>query len=83
MRRRRLPRYGTTPRELTAARVHIARTSGKPDTYWSRIWRVHVQTVREARAGVTWKDHETPPDTKPRAKSGNWGDLTTDSGAQS
>lgn len=60
---------------LNAKRVELIRTSGKPDTYWARIWRVHVQTIRDARKGITWRDHPTPPDTKPRARMGNWGNL--------
>jgi len=59
---------------LNPKRVELIRTSNKPDTYWSRIWRVHVQTIRRARTGETYKDHPTPPDTAPRAKRGNWGD---------
>jgi hypothetical protein len=79
MKRRRLPRYGTTPGELTAPRVHIIRLSGKPDSYWGRLWRVTTQAVRSARIGKTWRDHPTPPDTRPRAHRGNWGDLATNS----
>jgi hypothetical protein len=62
---------------LTALRVHMIRTSGLPDRHFARIWRKHPQTIRNARIGVTWRDHSTPPDTKPRgqAKQGNWGDL--------
>jgi hypothetical protein len=60
---------------LNHHRVHLIRTSGKSDAHWSRIWRVHVHTVRRARIGETWVDHETPPDTRPRAHTGNWGDL--------
>lgn len=60
---------------LNHRRVEIIRTFGKPDAYWSRIWRVCVQTVRDARVGNTWRDVPTPPDTKPRARTGNWGGL--------
>jgi hypothetical protein len=60
---------------LTFRRVHILRTVPEPDTVYARRWRVAVKTVRAARVGDTWADHPTPPDKKPRAKRGNWGDL--------
>jgi hypothetical protein len=71
------PYFGDSLRgmSLNDRRVHIIRVSGQPDAYWARIWRVHVQTIRMARTGKTWAAHETPPDTKPRAHRGNWGDL--------
>lgn len=59
---------------LNEQRVHLIRTSGKPDTYWARIWRVTTRTINEARRGLTWAQHPTPPDTKPRGKRGNWGE---------
>jgi hypothetical protein len=60
---------------LTAYRVHLIRTSGKPDTHWARIWRLHVQTIRAARRGESWSHVQTPPDIKPRSNQGNWGEL--------
>jgi hypothetical protein len=60
---------------LNAKRVELIRTSGKPDAYWARIWRVQAATIREARTGKTWRDHPAPPDTAPRAHRGSWGDL--------
>lgn len=62
---------------LNARRVELIRTSRKPDAYWSRIWRVCVQTIRDARVGNTWRDHPTPVDDAPRVRTGNWGDLTS------
>jgi hypothetical protein len=61
---------------LTFQRVHIIRSVPLPDPVYARRWRVSVKTIRHARTGKTWADHPTPPDTKPRAKRGNWGDLT-------
>jgi hypothetical protein len=71
------PYFGDSLRDmpLNERRVHIIRTSGQPDAYWARIWRVDIKTVRNARIGESWREHETPPDTKPRAHRGNWGDL--------
>jgi hypothetical protein len=60
---------------LTFQRVHIIRTVPEPDPVYARRWRVGVNAIRDARRGKTWADHPTPPDTKPRAKRGNWGDL--------
>lgn len=59
--------------ELNPTRVHLIRTSGKTDAHWARIWRVTTRTVNEARRGLTWANHPTPPDTKPRVR-GNWGE---------
>jgi hypothetical protein len=71
------PCFGDSLRDmpLNERRVHIIRTSGQPDAYWARIWRVDIKTVRNARIGESWRDHETPPDTKPRAHRGDWGNV--------
>jgi hypothetical protein len=61
---------------LTHARVHTLRTANLPDRHFERLWQIHARIIRRARIGLTWKDHPTPPDTKPRTKKGNWGDLT-------
>jgi hypothetical protein len=58
---------------LNAKRVELIRTSGLTDTHWARIWRVHTRTINEARRGLTWADHPTPPDTKSRVKRTDWG----------
>lgn len=55
---------------LTHHRVHLLRTMGWTDAYAARIWRVTRDAVRDARTGITWKQHETPPDTKPRSNGG-------------
>lgn len=60
---------------LTFDRVHIVRTAGKSDRHFERLWRISAKSIRYARVGITWKMHETPPDTKPRVPKGNWGDL--------
>lgn len=52
--------------KLTASQVRAIRTEGMTDTHWSRVWGVHVRTIREARIGKTHKGVETPPDTAPR-----------------
>lgn len=57
---------------LNATRVHLIRTSGRPDAELARIWRVRPDTVRDARTGATWRDHPTPPDTEPRLDRGYW-----------
>lgn len=51
---------------MTYAQVHECRTSGLSDAYLGRKWRVDAQTVRDARKGKTYRDHPTPPDTRPR-----------------
>jgi hypothetical protein len=56
---------------LTPERVHVARTSGLTDTYLARIWRLTVGTVRDARLGLSWKSHPTPPDTARRDATGS------------
>lgn len=53
-------------RSLTADRVHILRTAGKPDSYFARIWRMTTGAIRDARVGRTWPNHTTPADTAPR-----------------
>lgn len=60
---------------LTLQRVHLIRTVPEPDIVYAARWRMTVGSIRHARLGKTWADHPTPPDTKPRAKRGNWGDL--------
>jgi len=55
---------------LTPERVHLIRTAGKTDSYWSRQWGVDVRTIHAARTGRTWRDHPTPPDTRPRSNRG-------------
>lgn len=60
---------------LTFRRVRAIRTSGEPDVVYARRWRMTVGAIRDARVGKTWADHPTPPDRKPRAHRGNWGDL--------
>jgi hypothetical protein len=66
---------GRRPLSLTFKRVHEIRTVALPDPVYARRWRLDVQTVRNARTGKTWPEHPTPPDTAPRARKGNWGDL--------
>lgn len=75
VKRRRLPRYGRTPTGLNPWRVHICRVSGLPDATLARFWRTGARAVRHARTGRTWRHVTTPPDTRSRARSGNWGDL--------
>lgn len=57
---------------LTPEQVHHIRTCGEPDAVLARQYGVIRNTVRWARIGVTWKDHPTPPDTKPRVRVGRW-----------
>jgi hypothetical protein len=61
---------------LTPARVHTIRTIPKPDQTYATEYRVTTGCVRDARVGITWADHPTPADTKPRVRTGNWGDLS-------
>jgi hypothetical protein len=69
-------RRGRRLRRLTARQVHLIRTSGKPDIHYARLWRMTAGAIYDARTGKTHADHETPPDRKPRAHLGNWGDLS-------
>lgn len=62
---------------LTPARVHTIRTEPRPDPYYARLWNLHVQTIRAARVGDTWRDVPTPPDTAPRDHHGKWCGLTS------
>jgi hypothetical protein len=62
-------------RTLTDDLVTRIRTEGRPDTYWERLLRLSTQTIRNARIGETYRHVPTPPDTKPRVKTGNWGVL--------
>lgn len=55
---------------LTPDRIHVARTSGLTDTHLGRTWRVSVGTVRDARVGLTHRNHPTLPDTAPRDQPG-------------
>lgn len=57
---------------LTHDRVHMIRTAGKTDRHFERLWRISARSIRDARRGVTWKDHPTTPDTTPRVALGNW-----------
>jgi hypothetical protein len=75
MKRRRLPRYGTTPTGLSDWRTHVARVSGLPDGHLARYWRTTPKAVRAARIGATFRHVPTPPDRAPRAHLGNWGKL--------
>jgi hypothetical protein len=59
---------------LTFHRIVIIRTSGISDAVLARRWRVSVATIRNARIGLTWRDHPVPPDKAPRAHKGNWND---------
>lgn len=60
---------------LDPERVHLIRTSGKPDRYYATLWCMTDQAIRKARTGITWENHPTPPDTAPRVKRGSWGEL--------
>ncbi len=60
---------------LTHERVHRIRTVPKTDRYYGALYRVTTGSVRDARVGITWKTHETPPDIKSRVRTGNWGEL--------
>lgn len=55
---------------LTPDRIHIIRTGGYTDTHFARLWRLRTKTIREARCGLTWKNHPTPPDLAPRDQTG-------------
>lgn len=72
MRRSALPEYGSAFRNLTDERVHLIRTAGKTDRHYASLWRLTIGSIRDARVGNTWRDHPTPPDTKPRGHLGNW-----------
>lgn len=60
---------------LTSEHVHWIRTSGLTDAHMARTLSVGYVTVHNARRGISFKEHPTPPDTgyrKPGGKtSGN------------
>lgn len=56
----------TCPTKLTFERVHEIRTSGLTDAEFARKFNCGAITVYNARVGIKWKDHPTPPDTAPR-----------------
>lgn len=70
MRRRPLPRYGSSHAGLNSWRVHIARTASLADAYLGRVWRTGRSAVYKARVGQTWIHHTTPPDRRPRLPTG-------------
>jgi hypothetical protein len=53
---------------LTHLAVHRIRTERKPDKYWADLFRVTRTAVRHARTGVTWRNHQTPSDTRARLR---------------
>jgi hypothetical protein len=55
---------------LDAAKVRAIRTSGLTDAHYARIYKVSVRTIRNARTGLTWATHPTPPDRAPREGAG-------------
>lgn len=55
---------------LTPERIHIVRTARLADTHFARIWRLDVSTVRNARCGLTHRNHPTAPDVAPRDQPG-------------
>lgn len=52
--------------KLTFDRVHEIRTSGLPDAQLANKFGCGAITVYNARVGIKWKSHPTPPDTAPR-----------------
>lgn len=54
------------PSKLTYERVHEIRTSGLSDAEMARKYDCGPVTVYNARVGIKWKSHPTPPDTAPR-----------------
>jgi hypothetical protein len=54
------------PRSLKSEEVHRIRTEGLADAYWEKTLCVSRAAVQKARVGITWKEHPTPPDTRPR-----------------
>jgi len=55
---------------LSEAQVTAIRTSGYTDTHWARVLRARVQTIRQARVGITYRHIATAPDLIPRMGSG-------------
>lgn len=55
---------------LTAKLVHAIRTERKTDAYFARRLRVPARTIRNARTGITWATHPTPPDRTPHEGAG-------------
>jgi hypothetical protein len=68
---------------LAPARVHAIRTVPKPDQTYATEYRVTSTCIRDARVGITWARHPTPPDTTPRTNNhGNWGGLSNSAEAE-
>lgn len=57
--------------KLTAAQVHLIRTSGYTDSYWGRRLRLSDDTIRRARMGIAYRHVPTPADTQPREGTGS------------
>lgn len=51
---------------LTFEQIHEFRTSGRPDAELARKYGIGEVTVHNARRGITWRDHPTPPDVSKR-----------------
>jgi len=58
---------------LTLDQIHWIRTSGLTDAHMARTLGVGYVTVHNARRGITFKDHPTPPDTALRKPGGKGG----------
>jgi hypothetical protein len=60
--------------KLTDEQVRHIRTAGLPDSQLATKYRRTIGTIRDARVGKTYRDHPTPPDTKPRGQRnrGDW-----------
>ena len=59
---------------LTYSEVATIRSAASADTVVARQLGVHVNTVRLARTGRTWRAHPVPPDRARRVRRGRWDD---------
>jgi hypothetical protein len=60
---------------LTHEQIHWIRTCGLTDAHMARELGIGYVTVHNARRGITFKDHPTPPDTALRKPSGRTGEI--------
>lgn len=53
---------------LTYVEVHRIRTAGLTDAHFANLFGATEEVIRNARTGVTFKHHLTPPDLRPRPR---------------
>lgn len=59
-------------KRLTDEHVRKIRTSALTDSIWARRLGATASAIRNARIGLTHRDHPTPPDLAPRIGGGRY-----------